>query len=161
MNRIRGRIAFTALLLALTVFPSAAGAQSKLGSLVVEVSLEGKARLGSEVQFFVEIRNQGTSPLMLPTRPGWDAEGGLELHVTAAGGQSFKAPPREDSSRNRSLPADRRAVSLPAGNAMGVYRTAKTNEIFTTPGEYRVSVTYRGINGAVTTSEPILVSVTR
>ena len=139
-----------------------AHAQSKDGPLVVEVSHAGKVSLAGDTELTVELRNTGAVTLTLPARPGWDKDGGLELQVTRAGstpGTAKKVPLQPDPARDTRLTGSRRGVPLPAGEAIGLYRTVKTRDLFGAVGEYDVVVVYRGLAGGDVVSAPLRISV--
>jgi hypothetical protein len=135
-------------------------AQSKTGTLVVEVSQAGKATLAGETQFVVELRNAGLMAVTLPARPGWDAAGGLEMRVTPVGAATSRTVPAQpDPTRDTRLAASRRGVALAAGEALGLYRTVNTREVFGAAGEFDVVVVYRGLAGGEVVSAPVRVRV--
>jgi hypothetical protein len=164
MNRLpRYRPWLTVALIAVALgLATAAWAQSKTGPLVLAVSQAGKASLAGETQFVVELRNAGLVAVTLPARPGWDAEGGLEMRVTPVGAVATTArsvPHQPDPTRNTRLAANRRGLALPSGEALGIYRTVKTNDLFPSTGDYEVVVAYRGLGGGEVVSAPLRVSV--
>lgn len=134
-------------------------AQSKTGPLVVSVVQAGKATLEGETRFMVELRNTGLRALTLPARPDWGAEGALEMRVTPLGAATLNASEQINPARNTGLTASRRGVTLPAGEALGLYRTVKTRELFPAAGDYELVVVYRGLGGGEVVSAPLRVSV--
>jgi hypothetical protein len=149
-------------LFTLTLAASAvATAQSKAGPLVVSVSQIGKTTLEGESKFLVELRNTGVVALALPARPGWDVEGGLEMRVRPVGAAATerKVPAQPDPTRDTALAGSRRVVTLASGEALGLYRTVKTSDLFPAAGDYEVVVVYRGLGGGEVVSAPLRVRV--
>lgn len=153
-----------ALLAGMSGLVGVAFAQSRTGPLVLAVSQTGKASLAGETGFTVELRNTGMVPLMLPARPGWDKDGGLELQVTpvaATPDAARKLPLQPDPARDTRLAPSKRGVALPAGEAIGLYRTVKTRELFGAVGQYDVVVVYRGLATGDVASAPLRVVVSQ
>jgi len=152
-----------AALLAFTLLVTGvAWAQPETGPLVVSVVQAGKATLGGETRFMVELRNTGLRALTLPARPDWGAEGALEMRVTPVGAVAAatrNAPKPPNPARNTGNTASRRGVALPAGEALGLYRTVKTRELFPAAGDFDLVVVYRGLGGGDVVSTPLRVSV--
>lgn len=133
---IRSR--FAAWLIAATALLSLLSAPVNAeDTLVVELSLPSRARLGEPVEVAVEIRNAGAADVQFADHPGWDAAGGLVLTVQRVGGRPVSVAVE---STNRDQEGRSRAPStLAAQQAIGLFRNIGLAEL-PVPGRYVISV---------------------
>lgn len=138
----------------LAALPSSAPAQA-LGGLELSVTAPAKARLAGETEIVVSLANTGRQAINLPSRPGWDEEGGLTLSLTQVNGARVNRPAQDEEPMRRAVRSrGQSTMVLEGGEAQDYFHVLQLGDLIKSPGTYRLVVTYRRVGQAELVSEP-------
>lgn len=140
--------------LTLATLPSQGTAQSRKG-LELSVTAPAKARLTGDTEIVVSLANTGSQAISLPSRPGWDTEGGLTLTLTQVNGARVARPAQEaEPMRSAVRSRGQSTMVLGGGEAQDYFHVLRLGDLIKSPGTYRLVVTYRPAGKAELISEP-------
>lgn len=140
--------------LLLAALPSSAAAQTRKG-LELSVTAPAMARLAGDTEIIVSLANTGFEAINLPSRPGWDAEGGLTLSLTQVNGARVTRPVESEEPMRRAVRSrGQSTMVLEGGQAQDYFHVLQLGDLIKSPGTYRLVVTYRRAGQADLVSEP-------
>lgn len=139
----------------LAALPSPAPAQVRKG-LELSVTAPAKARLAGDTEIVVSLANTGSQAVNLPSRPGWDAEGGLTLSLTQVNGARVTRPVETDEPMRRAVRSrGQSTMVLEGGHAQDYFHVVQLGKLIKSPGTYRLVVTYGRAGQADLVSDPV------
>ncbi|GAB2665393.1 hypothetical protein [Arenimonas aestuarii] len=145
--------------LALAALPGPASAQVRDG-LELSVTAPAKARLMGDTEIVVSLTNTGPLAINLPSRPGWDAEGGLTLSLTEVNGARMTRPVQaEEPMRGVVRSRGGSTMVLEGEQGMDFFHVVQLGDLIKSPGTYRLEVAYRRTGQAELISAPVEIVV--
>ena len=108
-----------------------------------------------ETEIVVSLANTGRQAINLPSRPGWDEEGGLTLSLTQVNGARVNRPAQDEEPMRRAVRSrGQSTMVLEGGEAQDYFHVLQLGDLIKSPGTYRLVVTYRRVGQAELVSEP-------